>query len=184
MQSHLLSNSALFYLANHKFLLVKKYILDQALVTRKLQRMALEIAERNTDADHIILAGIKDNGSVIAAKLLPLLQQECSCPVDVIALSLDKKHPGDITIEPATNFDNKVVVMIDDVANSGKAMTYALKAFLSSYPKKIQTLVLVERTHKAFPVQADYVGLSIATTLQEHIFVETAGEEITGAYLL
>jgi pyrimidine operon attenuation protein/uracil phosphoribosyltransferase len=63
-------------------------------------------------------------------------------------------------------------------------MLYALKPFLNFQPKQIQTLVLVERTHKTFPVQPDYVGLSIATTLEEHIYVELKGDEITGAYLI
>jgi pyrimidine operon attenuation protein/uracil phosphoribosyltransferase len=70
------------------------------------------------------------------------------------------------------------------VANSGKTLTYALKPFLDFHPKKIETLVLVERSHKTFPVQPDYVGLSVATTIEEHIYVEVEGEEITGAYLL
>jgi len=73
--------------------------------------------------------------------------------------------------------------VIDDVAMSGKTLLYAMQPFLAFYPKKIQTLVLVERSHKAFPVKPDYVGLSIATTLQEHIYVETEGEVIKGAYL-
>ena len=59
-----------------------------------------------------------------------------------------------------------------------------MKPFLEYYPKKIQTLVLVERSHKAFPVKPDYVGLSISTTLLEHIYVEADGEEIIGAYLV
>jgi pyrimidine operon attenuation protein/uracil phosphoribosyltransferase len=73
--------------------------------------------------------------------------------------------------------------LIDDVANSGKTLSFALKPFLEYQPKKIQTLVLVERSHKAFPVQPDYVGLSVATTIQEHIYVEVEGETVMGAYL-
>jgi pyrimidine operon attenuation protein / uracil phosphoribosyltransferase len=72
---------------------------------------------------------------------------------------------------------------VDDVANSGKTIMYALKAFLSQRPKKIQTVVLVERSHKLFPIQTDYSGLSIATTLQEHIAVETKDGEVEGAWL-
>ncbi len=81
-------------------------------------------------------------------------------------------------------FNNQSVILIDDVANSGKTLLYALKPFLNFQPRKIQTLVLVERTHKTFPVQPDYVGLSVATTLEEHIFVELQDDEITGAYLV
>ena len=43
--------------------------------------------------------------------------------------------------------------------------------------------MLVERSHKLFPIQTDYTGLTIATTLQEHIAVETEGDEISGAWL-
>jgi pyrimidine operon attenuation protein/uracil phosphoribosyltransferase len=76
-----------------------------------------------------------------------------------------------------------VVIIIDDVANSGKTLLYAVKPFLEFQPKKIQTLVLVERSHNNFPVRPDYVGLSISTTLQEHIFVEVKDGEVTGAYM-
>jgi len=162
---------------------VKKNILDKTLATLKLERMALEIAERNTDATHIVLAGIRESGSVIAAKLLPLLQNTFDGRLSVVKVSLDKKNPDDVVIDTDLDFNDKVVIIVDDVANSGKTMTYALKPFLVYHPQKIQTLVLVERTHKTFPISADYVGLSVATTLQEHIFVESANDEIMGAYL-
>ena len=76
-----------------------------------------------------------------------------------------------------------MIVLVDDVANSGKTILYSLKPFLEFHPKKIQTLALVERTHKIFPVNLDYKGLSVATTLQEHIFVEVINEDVVGAYL-
>ncbi len=81
------------------------------------------------------------------------------------------------------DFNDKVIIIIDDVANSGRTVLYALKPFLDFYPKKIQTLVLVERRHNSFPVRPDYIGLSVATTLQEHIFVEVDSEKVVGAYL-
>ena len=162
---------------------MKNYILDKTLALRKLERMALEIAERNTDAGYIVLAGIRESGSIMAAKLLPMLQKVFTGKIDVVKIVLDKKHPDIVTIGPEIDFNDKVVILVDDVASSGKTMTYALKPLLEFYPQKIQTLVLVERTHKIFPIHPDYVGLSIATTLQEHIFVETENDDITGAYL-
>jgi pyrimidine operon attenuation protein/uracil phosphoribosyltransferase len=89
----------------------------------------------------------------------------------------------DASLEPATDVTNKNVILVDDVANTGKTILYALKPFLASRPARIQTLVLVERSHKLFPIQTDYAGLSLATTLQEHISVETEGDMITGAWL-
>ncbi|MEO7490269.1 MAG: phosphoribosyltransferase family protein, partial [Ferruginibacter sp.] len=86
-------------------------------------------------------------------------------------------------VEPAMDFNGKIILLIDDVANSGKAMLYALKPFLETHPKKIQTLALVERTHKSFPIDLDYVGLSFSTTLDEHIYVEVEGTDVVGAWM-
>ena len=93
------------------------------------------------------------------------------------------KFPEKVLLSEKVDFNDKVVIVIDDVANSGKTLLYALKPLLEFHPKKIQTLIMVERSHKEFPVAADYVGQSIASTLQEHIYVEVNDAEILGAYL-
>lgn len=145
--------------------------------------MAFEILERNAGETSLLLAGIKDNGYLIAKKLELMLAEIFKGEVEVISISLDKRKPGEIKIDSGNNFDDRVLIIVDDVANSGRTMMYALKPFLEFHPKKIQTLVLVERTHKAFPINADYVGLSIATTLHDNIMVELENGEITGAWL-
>lgn len=159
------------------------YILDQPAIDLKIRRMALEIAERNIDAEEIILAGIESNGIVIAEKLLPLLQPVFPGKLEIITINMDKKHPQKITLGGIPKLDDTVVIIVDDVANSGKTLTYALKPFLEFFPKKIQTLVLVDRTHKAFPIQPDYVGFSLSTTLQDYIDVEVKNGVLTGAYV-
>jgi pyrimidine operon attenuation protein/uracil phosphoribosyltransferase len=161
----------------------KKYILSKEVVEKKLRRMAYEILENNIDEKEIILAGIRESGSVVAKVIQKMLGEISSIKTEFITLTLDKKEPMDVSLSKAFDFNGKVIIVIDDVSNSGKTLTYALKPFIAFHPKKIQTLVLVERTHTSFPVRPDYVGLSIATTLQEHIFVEVNGEEVTGAYL-
>jgi len=161
----------------------KKYILSKETAEKKLRRMALEVAEHNYGEQQLVLAGIKENGSIIANKVSNFLKDVFKGEVIVVTLSIDKKHPAAITIEPNIDFNNKVILLIDDVANSGKTMLYALKPLLESYPKKIQTLALLERTHKSFPIDVDYVGLSISTTLDEHIFVEVEGAEVVGAWM-
>jgi pyrimidine operon attenuation protein / uracil phosphoribosyltransferase len=162
----------------------KNYILTKDVSQKKLQRMAYEIVERNAGEDDIILAGIKESGVIIAEKIKALLAPIFKGKLYLIEISLDKKNPSGIILYPTIDLDNKVIIIVDDVVNSGKTLLYALKPFLMFHPKKIQTLVLVERTHKAFPVTSDYVGLSVATTLQEHIFVEVADGEINGAYMI
>jgi len=145
--------------------------------------MALEIVERNYNEPRLILLGIKDNGTVIADILAGHLKQSFSGEIQVGSLAMDKKRPTEIAIEPSFSFDNEIVILIDDVVNSGKAFLYALKPLLAAYPKKIQTAALVERTHKSFPVALDYVGLSVSTTLDEHIFVEVENNEVQGAWM-
>jgi pyrimidine operon attenuation protein/uracil phosphoribosyltransferase len=162
----------------------KNYILDEGTAARKLQRMAFEILENNLDEQELILAGIRDSGSVIARNIQQLLQQIGNMKTDIIDITLDKKNPEEITLSKKMDFSNKVIVVIDDVANSGKTMLYAMKPFLEFQPKKIQTLALVERTHKKYPVKTDYVGLSLATTLQEHIYVDVENSTIKGAYMV
>ena len=161
----------------------KKYILSKEVVEKKLRRMAYEILENNIDEKEIILAGIRESGSVVAKVIQQMLGEISSIKTELITITLDKKEPTDVSLSKSIDFNGKVIILIDDVSNSGKTLLYALKPFIEFQPKKIQTLVLVERTHTSFPVRPDYVGLSIATTLQEHIFVEVNGEEITGAYL-
>ena len=161
----------------------KSAILDRAAVKRKIRRMALEIAERNLGEKEMVLAGIVGNGIVVARSVAAELQRIVSVNITVVSIELNKKTPGHVLITPQIDLNNKLVIIADDVADSGKTMFYALKPFLNTHPKQVQTLVLVERSHKRFPIQTDYAGLTIATTLQEHIAVETAGEEISGAWL-
>src|SRR5215213_8482431 len=161
----------------------KNYILTGEVAGKKLRRMAYEILEHNADENGIILAGIREHGSVIAKCIQKILGEISQLRTELINLSLDKKSPGEVKLEPQVDLNGKVVILVDDVSNSGKTLTYALKPFLQSHPKKIQTLVLVERRHTAFPVQPDYVGLSVATTLQEHIYVEVEGEDVKGAWM-
>ena len=161
----------------------KKYILSKEVVEKKLRRMAYEILENNIDEKEIILAGVRESGSVVAKVIQQMLGEITSIKTELITISLDKKEPTDVSLSRSIDLNGKVIILIDDVSNSGKTLLYALKPFIEFHPKKIQTLVLVERTHTSFPVRPDYVGLSIATTLQEHIFVEVKGTEVIGAYL-
>ena len=101
----------------------------------------------------------------------------------VLELSLDKKNPLAISLNTDMDFTDKTILLIDDVANSGRTMLYALKPLLQQLPKKIQTLALVERTHKTFPVDVDYVGLSVSTAADEHIRVEVEDGEVMGAWM-
>lgn len=160
------------------------YILNKEAARQKLQRMALELAEElNGDTTPVIIIGIRKSGMVIAEKIGALLKQHVTNEIRIIAVSMDKSKPVKVEISESVNFDGLHVLIADDVTNSGKALMYALKPLLEFHPKTIRTLVLVERMHKLFPVKPDYVGLSVATTLQDHIQVEVVDGEVLGAYI-
>lgn len=146
--------------------------------------MALEILESNSGEQELIIVGIEENGSVIAQNIQELIGElSPSVKTDFLTIKLDKRTPKEIVLSHQMDFNGKVIIIVDDVANSGKTLLYALKPFLDQQPRKIQTLVLVERSHNSFPVRPDYVGISISTTLQEHIFVEVNEKRVLGAYL-
>ena len=162
----------------------KNYILDQSVAEKKLRRMALEILENNADEKEIIIVGIEESGSVVARHIQEIIAElSPDIETDFLSIKLDKRTPKKIELSGQTDFNGKVIIVVDDVANSGKTLLYALKPFLDFQPRKIQTLVLVERSHNSFPVRPDYVGISISTTLQEHIFVEVNEKRVLGAYL-
>lgn len=163
----------------------KKQILDRQAAKQKLHRMALELAEHlSGDTSPVVIIGIRNSGSVIAEKVGALLKDHVSNDIRIISVTLDKSHPTTVTLSEHINLDQFHVVITDDVTNSGRTLLYALKPLLDFHPKTIQTLVLVERMHKMFPVKPDLVGLSVATTLQEHIQVEVVGDEVMGAYVV
>ena len=162
----------------------RNYILTREEATHKLQRLALEIAEQlQGDDAELVIIGIRKSGMVIAEKIGELVKPYLQIPIEIIAAVLDKDMPVDVELSKAVDFNQKNIIIMDDVANSGKTLLYALKPLLNYHPKRIQTLVLVERMHKLFPVKPDYVGLSVATTLQDHIEVEVADGEVLGAFI-
>jgi pyrimidine operon attenuation protein/uracil phosphoribosyltransferase len=161
----------------------KNEVLDAATIDRKLRRMALQIAEQNIEEGTLVIAGIAGNGEVVASCLIAELQKIAAFTISYTTVHLNKKDPLSVTLQPTPSLEGQVIILVDDVADTGRTMLYALKPFLDAHPKKIQTAVLVERSHKLFPIQTDYTGLSITTTLQEHIAVETEDGRVVGAWI-
>jgi pyrimidine operon attenuation protein/uracil phosphoribosyltransferase len=163
----------------------KNLILSKEVAERKMQRISLEIAEQLHDEHSpLIVIGIEGSGMVIAQNLFALLRPLLPIKMQVITCHLDKRSTNAVSYSEEIDFDNKNVLLVDDVTNSGRTLLYAQKPLLQFQPKRIQTMSLVERMHKSFPVKIDYIGLSIATTLQDHIQVEVQNGEVMGAYIL
>lgn len=162
----------------------KHYILSEQTAGKKMQRMALEILENNAGEAELIIAGIDGGGTIVAQTMRDLLSElDKNLRLHLATISLNKRQPEEVVISPELDYNNKVVIVVDDVANSGRTLLYALKPLLDWHPKKIQTLALVGRHHNSFPVYPDYVGMELATTMEDHIYVEVEGNAVKGAYL-
>ncbi|MCE2847627.1 MAG: phosphoribosyltransferase family protein [bacterium] len=162
----------------------KKYILTPEKAMMSLRRMAFEILERNNGATAVSIAGIRENGYVVAQELKTILAEISTLQIDLIEILIDKSNPIDCSIPDSIDLKDKILIVVDDVVNSGKTLLYAILPFLQFSPKQIQTLTLVERSYKIFPVHVDYVGISLATTLQENISVEVVEAKLAGAYVV
>lgn len=158
-------------------------ILDEAQIAHKLKRMAYEIWERNADEQQVIIFGIESGGAIIAQNIAAILKKISPLKVEYAPLEIDKSNPVRCGMKLQTGIDGHSVVIIDDVANSGKTLMYALKPFLEKDARKIQIAVLVDRNHKSYPINPDIVGHTVSTTLQEHIRVRHDGKKLTGAFL-
>lgn len=162
-------------------------ILNERQIIQKIQRLAIEIVEHNFDEPEIILAGINNNGMTFARLLLDELvkiRHEIQFTLTRIALNPANPLAEDIHFEmPLEAVEGKAIIIVDDVANTGRTIFFAIKPLLQTLPRKIEIAVLVDRTHKAFPVKVDYVGLSLATTLKEHIDVEIQDVHEMAVYL-
>jgi pyrimidine operon attenuation protein/uracil phosphoribosyltransferase len=164
----------------------KVEILNTHRIQQKLNRLAYEIYEHTVDEKEIMLAGIEGNGYLVAKKLAVILKKIAKYKITLGKISLDKKNPS--AKEPLVDFTdavykNKTVFVVDDVLNSGKTLIYAVRLFLNQPIKKLHTVVLVDRSHTQYPVKADFVGLSLSTTLQEHIVADFSGSGKETVYL-
>jgi pyrimidine operon attenuation protein/uracil phosphoribosyltransferase len=166
-------------------MITKSKILDGKEISQKINRLAWQIYENNSKENKIVIVGVSGRGEVLALELSKVINQISSIKTKLGTIHLDKDNPhqNEITINlDVADYTNKVVVLIDDVLNSGKTLMYASKHFLTTPLSKLSTVVLVDRTHNRFPIKADYVGLSLATTLQEYIRVVLDGKG-QGVYL-
>jgi len=149
-------------------------ILDHNQINQKLKRIAYQIYESNSNETEVILAGIANRGYDLAILLKSILEEISPLDVSLCKVTVDKENPIN-KIETSinkSNYTNKSIVLVDDVLNSGTTLIYGVKHFLNVPLKRFKTAVLVNRNHKKFPVKADFKGISLSTSLNEHVKVD------------
>ncbi len=169
--------------------LTKKFIMDSQEPTliltkqeieQKINRLAYQVYEYNFEEKELVICGIWSRGYTLAERIYAKLKEISPLKLQLIKIQYDKTNKRDsvIKVEPALhNLEEKAVIMCDDVLYTGKSMAYAAVPFLNAGVRKLQCLVLIHRNHPTYPILPTFVGLSLATTLQEHVSVNLSGEE-------
>ncbi|WP_346881415.1 phosphoribosyltransferase domain-containing protein [uncultured Algibacter sp.] len=153
-------------------------ILDHNQINQKIRRIAFQIYEANVNEKEVVLAGVDKNGYIFAKKLKTVLQKISEINPVLCKVSIDKKNPW-LEIKTSISEDdykNKSIILVDDVLNSGTTLIYGVKHFLNVPLKQFKTAVLVNRNHKKYPVKADFKGISLSTSLHEHVNVVLEGK--------
>jgi pyrimidine operon attenuation protein/uracil phosphoribosyltransferase len=159
----------------------KLLILNSTQIQQKIDRIAYQILEDNFDEQEILIAGILPRGNYVAQRLKDVLDKIAPFSSRLLTIELEKQRSS---LHAKTDFDiaecnNKVIVLVDDVLNSGKTLAYGFGVFLDVPLKKLRTVVLIDRNHKSFPVTTDYAGIALSTVIKEHVdvIIGIAGQE-------
>ena len=148
-------------------------ILNHQEIEYKIKRIAYQIYETFIDEKEIVIAGIHGNGLIFAEKLSAVLMSISPIKVILCDVKIDKKNPSSVitTSIDKSVYTEKGLVLVDDVLNSGTTLIYGVRHFLDVPLKKFKTAVLVDRNHKKYPVKADFKGISLSTSILEHVQV-------------
>ena len=158
---------------------MKNIILTKQEIEYKTRRIAYQIYETFPDETEVVLAGIASNGYLFTKMLAAELEKISDITITLCEVTINKEQPLEKvhTSLPPEAYTNKALVLVDDVLNSGTTLIYGVKHFLEVPLKKFKTAVLVDRNHKQYPVKADFKGISLSTTMREHIEVVLEGDE-------
>jgi pyrimidine operon attenuation protein/uracil phosphoribosyltransferase len=161
-------------------------ILSQLEIDQKITRLAHQIIENTFEENKLFIGGICGNGIQLANKFKEIINQNSPQEIVVFEIDLNKDEPWSDEIKlsiPQNDLKNGYILLVDDVLNSGKTMQYALVKLLEQSTKAIKTVALVDRTHRRYPIKADFVGISLSTTLKERVEIELS-ESNSFAYLV
>lgn len=164
----------------------QKLLMNSKQVQQRINRLAWQVAEQCFGETEIIMAGIASSGYKLAERLKATIESISEIRIRLIELQINKEAPLASTPAlalSATELNGKTVIVVDDVSNSGRTLMYGVKPFLEHQVRNIFTLVLVDRDHSRFPVKTNFVGLSLATTLLEHVQVDLHENGEASVYL-
>ncbi|WP_066757534.1 phosphoribosyltransferase family protein [Crocinitomix algicola] len=163
----------------------KSIVLNQRQIHQKIERIAYQIQENTFEEATVFVGGISGNGFLLAERIVQkLIEISVNQDIRLFEITVKKDDPLDEKIKLSiddNDLSNSTVILIDDVINSGRTMIHAVRRILENKISVLKVATLVNRTHRRYPVQADFVGMNISTTIANKIVVELGSNE--AAYL-
>lgn len=152
----------------------KTLILTDKQIHHKIKRIAFQILEVYDGEKDLIIAGISKKGFRFAQKLANNISAVSSVMPKLCEITINKKNPAERPTFSLSEEELKdqTIILTDDVLNTGSTLIYATKHLLETPLKELKTAVLVDRSHKKFPIKADFKGISLSTSINETVKVE------------
>ena len=150
-------------------------------IEKKIERISLQILENNSNEEKIVFFGISDNGILISKKIIQLLDKNSNLNLELFKGSIKKsKKVSSIKYDKTFDINDTSILVVDDISQSGKTLQLAISDLFKYNPKKIQTVVVVNRDQTLFPVKIDYSGISLSTSVNEHVsFIKDKNDKVT-----
>ena len=185
IKAYLDKNKSIYFLnkPHNKMNKVGCPILTSHVIDKKIKRIAYEIYEKNCPENYLFIGGLQKNGGILSQRIIEYLEEISDIQITYFDISGDPNKGFKAHIE-IPKLENQVLIIVDDVSNTGRTLAYALAPFLQIAAKKIQIAVLIDRKYQCFPIAADYVGYSLSTTFHEHIEVNLESKEKSHAFFV
>jgi pyrimidine operon attenuation protein/uracil phosphoribosyltransferase len=159
-------------------------------IERSVDRIALEILERNHGVENLAIIGIHTGGVFLAERIRQHIEQTESTevPTGSLDITLYRDDWSLISQNPIVRRSNicflvekQRIVLIDDVVFTGRTIRAAMDAIMDfGRPESIQLAALVDRGGRELPIQPDYVGMCVSAKPGEKVDVllqEKIGED-------
>jgi pyrimidine operon attenuation protein/uracil phosphoribosyltransferase len=165
-------------------------VLDDVGIRRALTRIAHEIVERNEDLSRLYLVAVPNGGVPLARQLAENLRGIADEDVTIGILDTTLYRDDLVTraerprlrrTEMPSVVDERVVILVDDVASTGRTIRAAMDALMDfGRPRSVQVVALVDRGHRELPIRIDYVGKNIPTREEDLVLLEGEDGHLEG----
>jgi pyrimidine operon attenuation protein/uracil phosphoribosyltransferase len=169
---------------------IKAKIMDDKKMKRTFLRLAMEILERNREAEKLVLIGIQTRGVPIARRIQQLIKEleGIDIPLGILDITMFRDDLHKHERQPAVrktqidfSIEDRDIILIDDVVFTGRTIRAAMDSiFELGRPASVQLAAFIDRGHREMPICPDFKGKYLPTSRRERVRVllkETDGKD-------